>query len=579
MPNMPATTPESSFKNPLRAGVTLIVLLLALGQLSGRLFNINSIDNLAYEKILRADLLEELKYLSVTAAEAGNSTDQTVYDAALQSEFQFDASKLRDTKTADAAKASKAKASRRWPIQSRRENWEQRQLQFTTTELVQQGIRDTRKQRPFLSGNDRSRWMTVRSLVELGTYEIDEFVTKDAAWDTIDMVAHLNTEGEQRLYSSKPPLQATLIAGPYWVINRLTGMTLGTQPFEVGRILLFVVNILPLLLAWYWCARLIDEWTETDLAFVVTLLCLCFATLITPFATVLTNHLWGAVSAVATTWYGTRCWQGSRRALDFMAVGFWAAFTFTCELPAASFLGMMGLLLLFKVPRPTIVLGIPAVLLVVGAYFGANYLAHGKWSPPYSFGAGDVNTSDSKTAENWYDYEYIRQTDGKKVESYWRKPNNPLDLGEANSAHYLFHSLIGHHGIFSLTPLFLLTFPGLYLLIRQGRSDQRSWAIVVTITSLVCLAFYLFLLDTRQRNYGGQSSAFRQLLWLHPLWILAATPMIERLLKAKSGQWLLGILAAFSILAASYNTWNPWTQTWIWNMMLWLGLNPLSGTT
>ena len=33
-----------------------------------------------------------------------------------------------------------------------------------------------RLQRPFLSSNDRSRWMTVRSLVEHGTYEIDEIV-------------------------------------------------------------------------------------------------------------------------------------------------------------------------------------------------------------------------------------------------------------------------------------------------------------------------------------------------------------------------------------------------------------------
>src|SRR5437870_252518 len=28
--------------------------------------------------------------------------------------------------------------------------------------------------RPFLSANDRSRWCTIRSLVEFGTYEIDE---------------------------------------------------------------------------------------------------------------------------------------------------------------------------------------------------------------------------------------------------------------------------------------------------------------------------------------------------------------------------------------------------------------------
>src|SRR6185295_17652262 len=39
-------------------------------------------------------------------------------------------------------------------------------------------------QRPFLSANDRSRWMTIRSLVENGRYEIDSIV-QPPLWDTI----------------------------------------------------------------------------------------------------------------------------------------------------------------------------------------------------------------------------------------------------------------------------------------------------------------------------------------------------------------------------------------------------------
>ncbi len=44
-----------------------------------------------------------------------------------------------------------------------------------------------RLQRPFLSANDRSRWLTVRSLVEHGTYEIDAIVSQPT-WDSIDKV-------------------------------------------------------------------------------------------------------------------------------------------------------------------------------------------------------------------------------------------------------------------------------------------------------------------------------------------------------------------------------------------------------
>ncbi len=63
-----------------------------------------------------------------------------------------------------------------------------------------------RRRRPFLSANDRSRWCTVRALVEdemrvEGTpFAIDK-VIQERGWDTIDMVKH-----DGHLYSSKPPL-------------------------------------------------------------------------------------------------------------------------------------------------------------------------------------------------------------------------------------------------------------------------------------------------------------------------------------------------------------------------------------
>jgi hypothetical protein len=45
--------------------------------------------------------------------------------------------------------------------------------------------RGRRLQRPFLSANDRSRWLAVRALVERGTFAIDEIVI-EPGWDTID---------------------------------------------------------------------------------------------------------------------------------------------------------------------------------------------------------------------------------------------------------------------------------------------------------------------------------------------------------------------------------------------------------
>ncbi len=55
--------------------------------------------------------------------------------------------------------------------------------------LKREGRKDWAKQRPFLSANDRSRWATIRALVEYGTYAIDDVVSQPN-WDTIDIVKH-----------------------------------------------------------------------------------------------------------------------------------------------------------------------------------------------------------------------------------------------------------------------------------------------------------------------------------------------------------------------------------------------------
>ena len=87
---------------------------------------------------------------------------------------------------------------------------------------------EERRQRPFLSANDRSRWLTIRALVEHGTFEIDDVIDANV-WNTIDMVQHRGRDGELHLYSSKPPLLAVLLAGEYWLIRAATGWTLAGQ--------------------------------------------------------------------------------------------------------------------------------------------------------------------------------------------------------------------------------------------------------------------------------------------------------------------------------------------------------------
>ncbi|MFM8434982.1 MAG: glycosyltransferase family 2 protein, partial [Planctomycetia bacterium] len=122
---------------------------------------------------------------------------------------------------------------------------------------------EKRLMRPFLSANDRSRWLTIRALVERGTFAIEDLVT-EPGWDTIDAVVHADASGRKHLYSSKPPLLSVLAAGPYWLLRAATGWTLGDHPFEVGRLLMVLYGLLPLLVTIGYTFRLIEATGTTD---------------------------------------------------------------------------------------------------------------------------------------------------------------------------------------------------------------------------------------------------------------------------------------------------------------------------
>jgi hypothetical protein len=69
------------------------------------------------------------------------------------------------------------------------------------------------------------------------------------------------------------------------------------------------------------------------------------------------------------------------------------------------------------------------------------------------------------------------------------------------------------------------------------------------------------------RNYGGVAAGFRWMFWFAPLWLLVMLPAADRM--APSRRWrIVGlVLLGFSVLSASYPTWNPWTHPWIYDYL------------
>ncbi len=257
----------------------------------------------------------------------------------------------------------------------------------------------------FLSANDRSRWVSVAALVERQTFEIDEFISiqskdRHRLWDTIDKVRHVGVDGRLHYYSSKPTLLTTMIAGVYWGVHQVTGLRLSHHPIYVPRLLLLLIN-LPLLALFLVTMTLsIELSSASDMAKRLAVVVACFATMLTPFAISLNNHLFAAAATSLTLYLYLRATEkivdsfagapNGPTLLPWTVAGASAAFAVACELPALSMFALWAVLFALLQWRSMIgFLGGAAI--VVAGIFGTNYWAHQTWKTPYAHRSdGDV---------------------------------------------------------------------------------------------------------------------------------------------------------------------------------------------
>ncbi len=514
---------------------------------------------------------------------------------------------------------------------------------------------------PTFSSNDRSRWATVRALVDEGTWAIgrrdrktgkDSGIVFEDGWQSVDKMLNPKT---LEFYSTKPPLLTCLVAGEYWLLKKTFGWTLSGESdhrFAVVRVCLLTFNLLPFLVYLWLLSRLADRFGATDWGRLFVVTAACFATSVTPFLISLNNHTLATCSVVLAVYATVRILSANRQSplpgiepypaanaagspgeaanaagspgaaanadgspgaaanADgspgagwrwFVLAGFFAGFTAVNELPAAAFTVGLGLLLLPRFPKKTLLAFAPAALLPVAALTATNYAELGEIKPAYS-----------KFGTPWYEYEgshWKNLPDQSKRGIDWAKNR------ETKGA-YAFHLLVGHHGWFSLTPLYVLALAGMglaawRLLVKTpphlqplspdagGRGENgssphseggengsprppeggerlgvrgansammRLWAelaIATAFLSSVVIGYYIYKSD----NYGGWSNGPRWLMWLSPLWLLTLLPIVDRLAARRWGRMLGLVLLALSVVSAHYTDWNPWRHPWIYNWM------------
>jgi hypothetical protein len=396
--------------------------------------------------------------------------------------------------------------------------------------------------KPLLSANDRSRWCTVWSLVERGTYQIDE-IDSAPGWGTIDKVRH-----QGHYYSSKPPVLSTLVAGVYWLVRAVTGWSLDKNSEETMRLILFFVNVVPMLAGLWLMTRLVEHYAESDFARLFIVGAFAFSTFLTTFCVTLNNHTVAALAVLAALYPACRILaDGSLRPIHFACAGFFASFAAVNELPAAAFAAAAAVLLLWRSPVRALCSALPAAIVPLAAFFVTTWLATGSWKPFYA----DYGTEK---------YKYV--VDG--VPSYWMHPAG-LDANHESPLVYLFHCTLGHHGILSLSPIFLFSLAA-WIVLRWSRGMSLRLALWASAAiTVVVLAFYLT--RTENYNYGGNTSGLRWTFWLIPLWLVSMIPALD----AVAGSTLPRVFALLCLAISTFSTWypidNPWQHPWLFQVL------------
>lgn len=508
------------------------------------------------------------------------------------------------------------------------------------------GVAAVHGEHPFLSANDRSRWAAIAALIEDGKWEIDRVIDitgsngKSKNWSSIDIVRHRGADGREHFYSSKPPLLTALYAAVCKPVTMLTGKKLTDEPFLIGRIVILLVNVIPLVLWWIWFYRWLesnvsDAWTRF-----VLLNAALWGTFLTTFVATLSNHLHAALfftMSLAILWQIKRNSEQDRSQpwTLWIACGVCSGLTVACELPALAWAAAVGVILLLVDWKKLLFgYGLGAAV-VAAAFLAATISAHNDWRPPYAHrGLGANIASIPKAADSaapaieevieqankrgysltdqtkviparltgvlqvidesvgqrvavnakddsWFIYDWDDWYDFPK--SYWLPGNKKgVDLGEKDPWMYLVHFLVGHHGIFSVTPIWLLSMVGAWLWVTKRSSTRFTWAGIrqfaisdagvasaLVAVSIACFVFYATRV-VEDRNYGGVSSGFRWVFWLIPGWLWLCVPAVESASRSKALRVLVSLLLLLSIFSATIPWPNPWTHPWPYRIVIWL---------
>jgi hypothetical protein len=380
------------------------------------------------------------------------------------------------------------------------------------------------------NANTASRYATIESLVDYGTYTID----KSQYVHTIDK----KKIGDHYI-SSKPPLLPTYGAGVYWAYQKLTGKNIVDNEGDVVRTVGFFTTLLAHAVFLLYLYRFSRMLFKRPLAVLGTMAMGSFGYLGVAYATAINNHSVGACLSLVGLFYAYRATHGSAGYKDWILAGFWLGITAAIDLTCLAFLPTIGLYMLVKDWRRAVFAFGAAALPGVIVLLGLNY-----------FTTGSLKAA------------YLNKEAGEFAGNYFKTVKHGIDGLREPKHIYGFNVLLGHHGVFSMTPVFCFS---LYELIRNLRRREHFKG-TLAITAVLAMVFYFYIFRTR--NYGGWCVGMRWIVPFMPLFVLYFGLWLDRV---KHTRLTLGAAAlAFAIgcfhvqdgltSPFQYSVWHNWLE-------------------
>lgn len=397
------------------------------------------------------------------------------------------------------------------------------------------------------SWNDQARFATIQSLVEQGTWAIDNTSLGYWTGDKVFVGEHF--------YSTKPPLLSAIGAVLYWPMHKLAGWTYFDElqaPTIYYLITLMLMGI-PLAGA---AVLLYNTMQELGLGLrwrILGIVSFALGSLYLPYSTIFQNHTIAGIAGLYSFVLVLRITRGIGPVVrNLILAGLMVGFALACDIVGASPFAaalLVWTIARWRLGRPLSEAGwlFAGFLLPATIHLICNIAMIGDWRPIYT----NVKT---------YKLTSIRGFYGEVLErrGYFDTLFDPYRW------RYIINTLVGIRGIFFYTPTLLFGFWITWKLVQANWSkvldvtkDQeialRAWT--VGFLGMTVIAFGYLLLRTE--NYGGTSYGSRYFIAPMAMLLLFATLTYGPLGTDKARGWYAEALR-FSVVCSVVGLAYPW---------------------